>query len=192
MARISYLNEGDGVNVAEALKAVQERRGYISNLHRVLAHSVSALNVFEAFSKHVNAESQLDGKTRELLILRTAQHLGNIYEWNRHIPKALSTGLTMDDLSSFLLAPLNTAFATQEQVVLQLVDEYFSGDVSKGTVESVRSSYGEELLIEILMTLGWYLLLSAIILPLDIVKDDPSDLEADLPFANAVTKLELT
>src|SRR6187401_2604373 len=86
VSRIRYLRDDDPVPEAQdALAAVIERRGYASNVHRSLAHSPNALRAFENFSGHVNGSSRLDLRTRELIILRTAQIVGNEYEWRRHV-----------------------------------------------------------------------------------------------------------
>jgi alkylhydroperoxidase family enzyme len=181
MARIPYVPDDQATTEqAEALAAVHARRGFVSNVHRSLVHSVSALEAFERFSMHVNGESRLDLRTRELVILRTSQILGNLYEWRRHVPKAIDAGLTVEQLSS-LDDP--AAFEEPERSVLALVDEHVAdGRATDATVAAVREAYGDELLVEILFTIGWYLLVSALILPLDLVADDPEPANLPVPF----------
>lgn len=190
MGRVAYLEDSNAsAEAIDALAAVRERRGFVSNVHRALAHSPSALNAFERFSMHVNGESRLDVRTRELVILRTAQLLGNEYEWRRHVPKALQAGVPLESLKG--LAEMNPpGLAKKELAALALVKEHVAGPgTTPVTVEAVRTAYGEEFLIELLMTMGWYLLVAALILPLDLVADDPEplDLAVAFTFAEDVT-----
>lgn len=174
MGRVNYIQDDFAPQAAaEALRAVLERRGFVSNVHRALAHSPTALAAFERFSMHVNGESRLDPRTRELVILRTIQLLGNEYEWRRHVPKALAAGVSEDTLAS-LGKSAQDGLKEGEVAALALVEEHVGGAaVSARTLATVRSLYGNELTIEILMTMGWYLLVSALIMPLDVLADDP-------------------
>jgi 4-carboxymuconolactone decarboxylase len=181
-----YVTDEDATpDAARALASVQARRGFVSNTHRSLAHSPSALLAFEQFSMHVNGESRLDARTRELAILRTAQLVGNLYEWRRHVPKGLESGLSVAEISG--LADWRSGpLGARDRTVLSLVDEHVSdGEVTASTVEAVRDMFGDELLVELLVTVGWYLLVSAIILPLDLVGDDPEPPDLAVPFTDA-------
>jgi alkylhydroperoxidase family enzyme len=186
MARLPFVTGDDATpEQAAALDAVRERRGFVSNVHRSLVHSVTALEAFERFSMHVNGESRLDVRTRELAILRVSQLVGNLYEWRRHVPKAIDAGLTAEQLGS-LDRWRDAGFDEREQAVLELVDEHVAaGATTDATVAAVRAAYGEELLVEILFTIGWYLLVSALILPLDVVADDPEPAGLAVPFTPA-------
>jgi alkylhydroperoxidase family enzyme len=184
--RIRYLTGDESSEIQKLLADVIERRGYASNVHRCLAHSPNALRAFERFSAHVNGSSLLDSQSRELIILRTAQLVGNEYEWRRHVPKALDAGVSLEELRG-LHDWKPDQYPLPHRAALQLTDEYIRGlAVTEDTLESVRVLYGEELLIEILITLGWYLLVSAVILPLDVIADDPPSAALAVPFNRVV------
>src|ERR1700730_16997732 len=124
MARIPYVREEEAApEAAAALRAVRERRGTVSAVQSVLAHSVSALQAYERFANDVGKMSALDARTQEIVILRTAQLLGNAYAWRRHVPKGLEAGLTSDQLASIAAWRPSSAFAPRERAILQLVDE---------------------------------------------------------------------
>jgi alkylhydroperoxidase family enzyme len=182
MNRIRYITDEEaGAEAKAALESVRQRRGFVSNTHRALAHSPSALDAFERFSFHVNGESSLDARTRELAILRTALLVGNLYEWRRHVPKAIESGASVEEIRS--LADWHHGdFSDADQAMLALVDGHVGKhETTPETLASVRAAYGDALLIELLLTIGWYLLVSTLILPLGIVDDDPEP--ADLAVA---------
>jgi alkylhydroperoxidase family enzyme len=187
VSRIRYLTDDEAIPESrDALADVMEGRGYVSNVHRSLAHSPSALRAFENFSGHVNGSSRLDLRTRELIILRTALIVGNEYEWRRHVPKALDAGVAAEQLRT-LSDWTSGEYSSAHRAVFQLIDEYMSTNaVSDETVANVRDSYGDELLIEILLTVGWYLLVSTLIIPLDVVADDPEPTDLAVPFRRTV------
>jgi alkylhydroperoxidase family enzyme len=157
-----------------ALAEVQARRGFVSNVHRTLAHTPAGLRAFESFSAHVNGSSRLDARTRELVILRVAQVVGNLYEWRRHVPKAEAAGVHTAELEALARADPQP-FAPIERDLLTLVDRHARSEpVPPELIARLRAAYGEELVVEILLTLGWYLLVASVIVPLDIVADDPA------------------
>jgi 4-carboxymuconolactone decarboxylase len=185
MGRIPYVDAPEpGSGAAHALDAVRRQRGFVSNLHRTLAHSVDALDAFEQFSRHVQSTA-LDVRTRELMILRTAVLSGNEYEWRRHVPKALVAGVTVEQLQRLADddAASASGLSSADTAVLALVDEHVrEGQASAASVAAVREALGDALLIEVLVTLGWYLLVTTVILSLDLLADDEAPMSLAVAF----------
>jgi alkylhydroperoxidase family enzyme len=188
MARIPYVDEADATpEAAAALREIRDRRGFVSSIHRSLAHSAPVLEAYEQFSSRLSAASRLDARTRELVILRVAQLVGNLFAWRRHLPRALQVGLARVDIASLGRWHDSAAFSAPERAVLALVDQHVTWHQTEATtVRDVRDGYGDELLIEILVLIGWYQLAAAISMPLDLVADDPEPADLPVPFERAV------
>src|SRR2546430_11516409 len=99
VARIPYVRDNEATaEAAAALEDVRRRRGFVSGVQRLLAHSVPALEAYEQLSRF-SVVSRLDARTRELVILRVAQLLGNAYAWRRHVPRGIEATLSMPELA---------------------------------------------------------------------------------------------
>ena len=106
----------------------------------------------------------LNGRLRELVILRTAYRFNGRYEWAHHIELGERQGITAQetaalggDLSSIEWDPF-------ERAVLAAVDETAGdGEVSDGTWATLAAHLTEGDLVELLMLLAHYLMLSTVL-----------------------------
>lgn len=112
-------------------------------------------------------DGTLPGRLRELVILRTAARFGGRYEWAQHIQLAEAQGITAaeiaavgsdgDGLNAIEWAPLDRA-------ALRAVDETADeGSVSDGTWETLAALLQEGELVELLLLIGHYLMLTTVL-----------------------------
>ena len=109
----------------------------------------------------------LPGRLRELVILRTAARFGGRYEWAQHIGLAEVQGVTPAEL----VAVSNGEGAVDavdwprlERAALRAVDETADvGVVSDGTWETLAEDLQESELIELLMLIGHYMMLTTVL-----------------------------
>lgn len=183
MARVPYVDPDRAPDDVQALLAdIRERRGFVSNLHRALAHAPGALRAYEALSHHCRLETPLPRRLREIVILRIAQQLPNEYEWRRHVPAALESGASEPAISDLGDWPASGAYTEQERAALRLVDEHLGPDpISDACMAELRASFSDDEVIELLMLLGHYLLTGLLILAIDLPADDTSE-PASIPF----------
>jgi len=107
---------------------------------------------------------RLPGRLRELVILRTADRFDGRYEWAHHIEIAEAEGVTAaevvavgGDLDAVEWAPL-------ERAALQAVDETADdGAVSDATWDRLAAGLDEGELIELLMLIAHYLMLTTVL-----------------------------
>jgi 4-carboxymuconolactone decarboxylase len=109
----------------------------------------------------------LPGRLRELVILRTAARFGGRYEWAQHIGLAEAEGVSLAEIAA-LGNPgsgLDTmAWAPLERAALQAVDETADeGAVTDGTWEVLAELLPESELIELLMLIAHYLMLTTVL-----------------------------
>ena len=109
----------------------------------------------------------LPGRLRELVILRTAVRFGGRYEWAQHIGLAEVQGVTPAEVaavSSGEGAVDTVQWPPLERAALRAVDETADeGAVSDGTWETLAGDLRESELIELLMLIGHYMMLTSVL-----------------------------
>jgi alkylhydroperoxidase family enzyme len=106
----------------------------------------------------------LPGRLRELVILRTACRFHGRYEWAHHIELGMAQGITADELAA-LGGDLDlVAWDPFERAALAAVDETADlGAVSDATWATLAARLSDGELVELLMLLGHYLMLSTVL-----------------------------
>ncbi len=109
----------------------------------------------------------LPGRLRELVILRTAARFGGRYEWAQHIGLAVEQGVTPDELvavSNGDDAVDAVEWSPLERAALRAVDETADdGIVSDATWAVLAEDLEESDLIELLMLIGHYMMLTTVL-----------------------------
>jgi alkylhydroperoxidase family enzyme len=109
----------------------------------------------------------LPGRLRELVILRSAARFGGRYEWAQHIGLAEVQGVTPAEfvaVSNGEGAVDTVDWPPLERAALRAVDETAEeGAVSDGTWETLAKDLQESELIELLMLIGHYMMLTTVL-----------------------------
>jgi 4-carboxymuconolactone decarboxylase len=110
----------------------------------------------------------LPGRLRELVIMRTAARFGGRYEWAQHIELAEAQGVTPAELAALggdvPVDEDGIAWSPLERAALRAVDETAdAGAVSELTWEALDEQLRESELIELLMLIGHYLMLTTVL-----------------------------
>lgn len=180
MARVPYVDppplDADDPEGLRALYAeIAATRGTVLDLYRALANAPAALRAYFALSHHVRDHSSLDPRLRELAILATAYALDVEYERHHHVPAARRVGVTDRQLAAFpAWRDAGTLFDPLEHAVLAYADEVArTRAVSGATFAAVRESLSPMQLVDLTLTVAFYHLCAAIILPLEIEPESP-------------------
>ena len=109
----------------------------------------------------------LPGRLRELVIMRTAARFGGRYEWAQHIALAEAQGVTSAELAALGAGAggLDASdWAPLERAALRAVDETADeGAVADATWDALADLLRESELIELLMLIGHYLMLTTVL-----------------------------
>jgi len=109
----------------------------------------------------------LPGRLRELVILRTAARFGGRYEWAQHIALAEAQGVTPAELAALGAGAggLDAVdWSPLERAALRAVDETADdGAVTDETWDRLADDLRESELIELLMLIGHYLMLTTVL-----------------------------
>jgi 4-carboxymuconolactone decarboxylase len=125
----------------------------------------------------------LPGRLRELVILRTADRFGGRYEWAQHIELAVLQGVTPAEVAAISEggAGIDTVeWSPLERASLRAVDETADeGAVTDATWDTLADLLPESELIELLMLIGHYLMLTTVLRSLRISLEPRAEALAD-------------
>jgi 4-carboxymuconolactone decarboxylase len=178
MARISLIEEQDHPELADLIKRiVAGRRGGLVNVYKLLLHSPP---LAATWLEHVNAvrwKTQLDGRLRELVIIRIAILNRIEYVIQQHVPAlALADGVTLAECEALKDWRGSAMFSEKECAVLAYTDA-MTRDVSvpDDVFADVRRHFEEGALVELTVLIGTYNMHNRVMLALGI------DLEQQKP-----------
>jgi 4-carboxymuconolactone decarboxylase len=112
---------------------------------------------------------RLPGRLRELVILRTASRFGGRYEWAHHIELGEAAGITPTELVALGGNLDAAAWTPLEGAALRAVDETAdAGAVSDATWAALADHLDESELIELLMLIAHYMMLTTVLRSLQV------------------------
>jgi alkylhydroperoxidase family enzyme len=125
----------------------------------------------------------LPGRLRELVILRTADRFGGRYEWAQHIELAVLQGVTPPEVAAISEGGAgidSVEWTSLERAALVAVDETADqGAVTDATWDALADLLTESELIELLMLIGHYLMLTTVLRSLRIPLEPRAEALAD-------------
>jgi 4-carboxymuconolactone decarboxylase len=175
MARISLIEERDHPELAELIqRIVAGRRGGLLNVYKLLLHAPA---LAATWLEHLNAvrwKTQLDGRLREIVIIRIAILNRIDYVIQQHVPAlALADGLTLAECDALKDWRASGLFGDKERAVLAYTDAMTRDvQVSDADFANVRRHFREQELVELTVLIGTYNMHNRVMLALGI------DLEA--------------
>jgi 4-carboxymuconolactone decarboxylase len=127
------------------------------NIFATLAHHPRLLKRWSAFGSTLLYRSELSGRERELLILRTAWHCKAHYEWSYHVPLGLQMGLSKADIAQLTEGPSAAGWSEVDAALLQAADDlHHDAVIGDATWKVLAAHYSPAQLVEIPMVVGQY------------------------------------
>jgi 4-carboxymuconolactone decarboxylase len=173
MARLPYVPDPGGrADQAEVAAAYGELRALgrpLLNLYRVLANQPAALRAFLGMSRHIRDASSLPAPLREVTILATAFALGVRYEQVHHLEAARRAGVADAKLAAFPAWQGSALFDARERAAMAYAHEVATTRRAAGaTFQAVRAHFTPPEIIDLALTVGWYQLVAALLVPLEV------------------------
>ena len=157
-ARIPYVDEPDE-EVREILANAVSRDGTPLNIFRILAHHPKLFKRFNLLGGFILNKGLLPEREREIVILRVGWKAQAVYEFGQHTEIGLRCGLTEEEIAG--LGGGEHSWSTDDQLLIDLADELCDDDcVSDKTFTALALKWNEAELIELVMTAGFYRLVS--------------------------------
>jgi 4-carboxymuconolactone decarboxylase len=150
------------------------------NIYRMVAHGGNTAVGFLALGSAILTKSDIDPTLRELVILRVGALCRSSYEVFQHRRVASKAGVSAEKIEAVLAAPekpvAGPLFSELEQAVLRFTDSVVR-DVKapEHLFNDVSSRLPHQQLVELMMTIGFYMLVSRLLenLEVDIEETPP-------------------
>ncbi|HLW69641.1 MAG TPA: carboxymuconolactone decarboxylase family protein [Candidatus Binataceae bacterium] len=144
------------------------------NVARMIANAADA--VFQNFSRLGNSlmtRGKLNGKLRELAILRNARVCNSLYEYTQHVPIAKSVGVSDEQLRGVDDWEAAQCFSDVERLVLRFTDEIARNvKGSKATLDALKQHLGTGEIVELIMAIGFWGMVARILETTEVELED--------------------
>jgi alkylhydroperoxidase family enzyme len=160
MARISYIEENDHLELAGEIAKIKGGRGSLLNIYRLLLHTPAVcMNWFELIGG-IRWNTKLSPRLREIAIVRVAQAAKYAYALQQHIPDiAVQDGVSLDECEALKDWRVSGTFGEAERAALAYVDAMIAGpDVPDAVFDEMRKHHSEREVVELTVLVGTYLM----------------------------------
>ena len=160
MARVPLIDPGNVPGLADFAARVRgRRRGRVINVYRMLAHSPP---LAQSWFEHVNAvrwETEIDGRLREIVIIRLAHASSSAYVLRQHVPKlAEAEGLSAEACEALKDWRGSPLFDGRERAALAYADAMAAAAaVPDAVFGPLRAHFSDREIVELTMLVGAYL-----------------------------------
>ncbi len=148
-------------------KVLSQRRtadGRIYNIHRTLARHPELMEKWLHFAGYIFRGSSLPPRDREMLILRIGWLCGCAYEFGHHTVLGETAGLTRDEIARITVGPEAPGWNAFQSALLRAADElHAEAFISDATWKVLAEQYDEKQLLDLVMTVGEYNLVSMLL-----------------------------
>ncbi|MEV5574638.1 carboxymuconolactone decarboxylase family protein [Spirillospora sp. NPDC052269] len=156
----------------DTLRAVVAHTGPM-NVFTTLARHPELFTAWIGFGSKLLLEGTLDGRVREIAILRVAHLRSCAYEWEHHVPIAQLAGLNEAEIEALRGAPDDHPWSADDRAVIEVADELSAtSTVSDATWAALAKRFDETLLIELVMLIGQYHMLAFALNALRVQNED--------------------
>lgn len=177
MARVKYIDATTSPELAETAEKLRAgRRGRLLNLYKLLLHSP---RLAETWYEHIGAsrwQTELDGRTRELAIIRVAVLNKVEYVMRQHVPGyALEAGLTLEQCDALPdWRAYEALFDGRQRAVLAYTDAMtLTVEVPDAVFEALRPHFSERQIVELTVLIGTYNMHTRVLSALQIDLEPP-------------------
>ena len=129
----------------------------VMNIFRMAAHSDVSIREFIRLGTRLLMKARLDPRFRELAILRIAQMIGARYEWAQHVPIAMGTGVTREQIKELGAWRGSSLFDERDQIALKYTEEVVRDSRPQDdTFEAASKFLDHTSLVELTLSIGYW------------------------------------
>ncbi len=161
MARIPYVEDTGRPDIAPLAEKIKSgRRGEVINIYKLLLHSPA---LAETWYDHIGAtrwKTALDGRLRELVIVRVAQANDYGYALRQHVPGiAVADGVSLEECAALKDWRPSPFFDARERAALAYADAMMAApEVPDAVFEALRPHFDERAIVELSVLVGTYIM----------------------------------
>jgi 4-carboxymuconolactone decarboxylase len=158
MARIPYANiEESPQKIRDFFDKIRANDLEILNVHRMVAHSEASVREFIRLGSKLLTKPHLEPRFRELAILRIAQLHRARYEWAHHVPLALQTGVSREQIKALGNWRKSSHFTDEEKLVLKYTEEIVrDSQPANETFDAALKYLDQPSLVELTLSIGYW------------------------------------
>ena len=166
---------------------INDMKGQPLNVHSLMANHPELLKAWWNYRNYSVAGGDLGKRRGELVILRVAIHMKSWYEWSSHVERALSCGLTLEEIERVKQGTQAPEWSSGEALLLKAVDELIVNHaIAAETLEELYEHYTTRQVMDIIAIQGMYITLGSMINTWGLELDD--HVQKKLP--ESVTKVK--
>jgi 4-carboxymuconolactone decarboxylase len=176
MARVSQIEEVSHPELADIIGRIRgARRGRLINVYKLLLHSPALAESWFAHNNAVRWKTSIDGRLRELVIIRIGYLMRVPYIVGQHVPNlAITEGLSLAECEALRDWEGSTLFGPRDRAVLAYADSMTRDDQVPGAVfAGVKSHFDERGIVELTVLIGTYNMHARVIQALEIDPEQP-------------------
>jgi 4-carboxymuconolactone decarboxylase len=159
MARVSYVEEKDHPELAELIGKVRAgRRGTLINVYKLLLHAPPLAASWLDLISTARFKTELDGRLREIAIIRVAYLNRTEYVVKQHVPElSVPEGLSKEESDALADWQKSRFFNARERAALAYADA-MTRDVAvpDNVFEALRAHFSERQIVELTVLIGIY------------------------------------
>ena len=159
MARVPLIQEQDHPEFAELIEKFRAgRRGRLINIYRMLLNSPALAESWFNHSNAVRWKTTLDGRLREIVIIRLGHLTGSQYVLRQHVPAlALADGMTLAECDALADWRATTLFSARERAALAYADTMTRDiEVPDAVFAEVARHFDPRQTVELTVLIGTY------------------------------------
>jgi 4-carboxymuconolactone decarboxylase len=159
MARVPLIDEKEHPEFAELVEKFRTgRRGRLINIYRLLLNSPALAESWFNHSNAVRWKTALDGRLREIIIIRLGHLTRCQYVLRQHVPAlALADGLSLTECNALADWEASPLFSAGERAALAYAD-VMTRDIVVGdeVFAQVAQYFDQRQLVELTVLIGTY------------------------------------
>jgi alkylhydroperoxidase family enzyme len=171
MARVPLIEEKEHPELADPIAKIKGARGgRLINIYRLMLHSPALANAWFDLNQAVRYGTEIDGRSRELAVIRVAILNDVEYVQRAHGPAyALKEGLTPDQVAALSNWQASHLFSDRQRALLAYTDAMTRDiDVTDNVFREVRKHFSERQTVELTMLIGAYNMLTRFLKALNV------------------------
>ncbi len=127
---------------------------------------------FLTFNRYLMMEASLPVRLRQIAIMRVAWLRKERYVWSSHLRTSLRNGLTGEEFEPVKEGPAAAYWNSEERAVLRATDQLLEcGDLDEDHWRALEAFLDRERIMELLFTVGAYMLLGMVTNPMGIQRE---------------------
>jgi alkylhydroperoxidase family enzyme len=176
MARVRLIQEHEHPELAALIEKFRAgRRGKLINIYRMLLNAPALAESWFNHSNAVRWKTSLDGRLREIVIIRLGYLTGTQYVLRQHVPSlALADGLSLAECQALQDWRGSDFFDTRERAVLAYADSMTREIVVPDAIfAQLKPHFDDRRIVELTVLIGTYNMNARVLQALELDLEPP-------------------